>query len=808
VSLHDATCALCALPLGAAPFARRFDEDERRFCCAGCLNVYAILRESGNAKPGVDLRDTDLFKRSLALGLVAGGAGLKPRPTSGAGATLRPTLVPDDAETREAVFRVQGMWCASCAWLIEQVLGAEPAVRRAEVVFAADLLKVRYAPQYLPPDRIPGTLATLGYTLSAPDDTAAEDAERRDLWLRFGIATFLWLNVMMLNLAIYIGYFRETPDSIRHTLPWLLMTLSAPAVFYCAWPVTRLALGGLRHLVVRMETLLALGIFAAWGYSVTESARGGDHIYFDTACAIVTFVLLGKVIERGARERTSRAIRVMHQSMPRKARLLVDGVERLVALDALQPGQVMLVRAGERVPADGEVASGRSHVDESLLTGEAAPAGKQPGSLVAGGSLNLDSALEIRATRTGQESALAHIVSMVEGALGRRSAIERTVDRVSRIFVPAVVVLALGTWIGWWWSGAPFGVALLRAVTVLVIACPCALGIATPLAITAAVGAASRRGVLVGHSGALETLRRVDIVVFDKTGTVTERDFTLLEVDEAALPALAALERYSEHPIGRAVVNAAEVRALRRLDASDVVVRKGEGIVGRVGGEVMAVGSRRLFASVPEALAACADAHTAEGHTVAFHGSPTEARGLLVLGQRLAPGAAAVIAALRARGIRTALVSGDAAATVAHMARTLGVDDYAAETLPHEKVAYVERLKAEGRTVAMVGDGINDAPALAVADLGVAVATGTDLAMKAAAVVLMNNDLSKLLDVLDLAERTFRVVRQNLFWAFLYNTAGLALAVTGVLHPIIAAAGMVLSSVSVVANSYRLAKGA
>lgn len=793
------TCTLCGLDVGVEPLERIDEGTPQRFCCEGCLNVYLILRESGAVASGADLRETDLYKRSLALGLVAAGRTRRRRETA--------IGVPADAPTAEKLLHVSGMWCGSCAWLIERALTAEPGVRAATVSFAADTLKLTYCPQYLPPDRIERRLASLGYRATADTDAAAADNERRNLWLRLGVAAFLWVNVMMLNVGVYVGYFVATPPALRRFLPWLLMALSAPAVFWAAWPVTRLAIGGLRNRVVRMETLLALGIFAAWIYSAVETVRGGPHIYFDTACAIVTFVLFGKVIERAARERTTRAIRRMYSLLPTKARLADRGGERFVAVEALVPGQRLLVRAGERVPTDGQVVSGASHVDESILTGEAAPRRVETGGAVAGGSLNVDSAIEIVVTRASHDSALAHVVRMVDEALAGRSHIARAVDRATRAFVPAVIVLAAATF--FWWAvvaGRPIAEATLTAVTVLIIACPCTLGVATPLALTAAVGAASRLGVLVGRSEALEVIRKVDIVVFDKTGTVTAADFSLIDADWRALGPLGALERFSEHPIGRNVVRQAEARGLPMpSDVRDVEVVRGRGIRGTVDGRRIAIGSRALFGVIPEVLEAKARHHEAEGHTVAFHGPLDAAEGVLAFGSSLVPGAAEVVARLRARGIRTALVSGDSRTAVAHVAKLLGVDEVRADVLPEQKVAVVEEFRSAGHIVAMVGDGINDAPALAAADLGVAVASGTDLAMQAAAVVLMTHEIGRLVDLFDLAHRTFRIVRQNLFWAFAYNTAGLALAATGTLHPIAAVAGMLLSSVSVVGNSYRLA---
>ncbi len=794
-----AACHLCGLALGRAPVTESSHGDSLNFCCHGCANVYTILLESGMVRPGVSLRDTELFKRSLEMGLVAAGAAV--------GDASSPTALPADAPTVERLYRLTGLWCASCSWLIEHALRKERGVVSAEVLFVSDLLRIRYAPQYLPPARIAERLERLGYGMAEADrETDAARIETRNLLLRLGTAVFLWMNVMTFNLAIYAGYFEKTPDSIRHQLPWVLMTLATPAVFYAAWPILRLAWHGAREGVVRMESLLALGVLAAYGYSVVETVRGGDHLYFDTACAIVALVLVGKAVERNARARTSEAVTLLYSLVPKKARLLVPGGETFIAIDALQPGQIIVVKAGERVPADGIVVEGEAHVDESVLTGESKRVAKRPGSAVACGTVNGDAVLHIRATRVAAESTMAQIVQTVEAALTGRSAIERTADRVSRLFVPTIIAIALATVGGWLVVGhAPVGDALMHGITVLVIACPCALGIATPLALTAAVGAASRRGIFVADSRALEMLPRADVVILDKTGTVTDGDFALLEGDPDELARLAAVERFSEHPLGRAVTLA--VAALARLpEATSIEVIRGQGIRGEVDGRLITIGQRGLMSGIPASIEARAREWERSGATVAFYGWDDQTRGLLAFGDRIRPDAADLVKRLRGWGIRVIVVSGDSAATTEWVTAQIGADQCHAEVPPEGKAAIVRSLQQQGLRVVMVGDGINDAPALVHADLGIALGSGTDVAMKAAAVVLVRHELSKVADTIELGRRTLRVVRQNLFWAFFYNTAGVTLAVAGILNPIVAAAGMVISSASVIANSHRLTR--
>ena len=745
------TCTLCGLDSGTAAF-----------CCAGCEAVYGILHASG------------------------------PLPA------VPENAIPADTETRDAVFHISGMWCNSCAWLIEHTLSRLRGVQSAKVIFTSDLLKVRYAPQYLPPGRIPERVAALGYR--ADEYTGPEDrsgAERKDLLLRTGIAAFLSINAMFFSLVIYASYFETITGSVARYIPFVLMALATPSVFYCGAPILRIAWAGARARVLRMETLLSLGILAAYGYSVVQALAGNLHVYFDTACAIVTLVLTGKLIERGAKERSNRAIALLYRLMPAKARVLVDGGERFVSVEALRPGTIFHVKPGERIPADGIVVEGQSYADESVLTGESAPRSKQPGDTVICGSINTGSILAVQTTRAGAASTLAHMVRTVEQAAAHRTRTERAVDCVARLFIPAVLTLALLTFAGWWWHAGRPAEALMHAIAVVVIACPCALGIATPMALNAAVAAAGKRGILVADTRVLETIRTVDTVVLDKTGTATTGEFTLLETagDTSRMAELAAVEACSEHPIGRALGKSA-------LRASEVEVYKGMGISGVVNGTRYFLGNHSVTPAVLPP-ASHAGSKTA-GVTVIFFGWGAEVRGTMSFGDRIRPEAADLCAALRRRSIRTLLLSGDSAATTESTAHAIGADDWVAEATPDRKIEIIREMQQKGSTVAMIGDGVNDAPSLAQADLGIALGTGADIAMQAAPLVLMNNSLAAVIDTLDLSRRTFRIVRQNLFWALVYNSVGITLAMTGVLNPIMAAGAMVLSSLSVIGNSRRL----
>jgi heavy metal translocating P-type ATPase len=724
----------------------------------------------------------------------------------------------------------------------------------------------------VPRERIVERVASLGYRAEEyTGSSAPADAERKDLLLRTGIAAFLSMNVMTFSLVVYAGYFEPITASYSRYIPFLLMALATPSVFYCAFPVLRIAWAGARAGRLRMESLLAMGILMAYGYSAVEAFHGGHRVYFDTACAIVTLVLTGKVIERGAKARAMRALTLLHRLMPSKARIVQDGREHFVSVEALQPGAVFRVKSGERVAADGIVVEGRSHADESVLTGESAPVAKTVGDGVVSGSINTGGVLEIRVTRAGADSTLERIVRTVEQAAASRTKMERSVDRVARLFIPVVLGLAVITFAAWQAHTGKPGTALMHAIAVLVIACPCALGIATPLALTAAVAAAGRRGILVSDTRVLETIGGVHTVILDKTGTATMGEFALLESagDTSRMAELAAVEAWSEHPVAKALAGVAgqvgqagtppanragsdQELAVGQADpqgtpsanrsgsdpelavgqalppanrsgsdpelagrvpsgsacptmprASDVTVFPGRGIAGSVNGTRYFLGNRALM---EELSAKFAEVPKLAGSVVWF-GWDGEVRGALCFGERVRPEAAALCADLHRRGIRTMLLSGDTCDATASIARQIGADEWVAEARPERKVAIIRELQQQGKVVAMIGDGVNDAPSLAQADLGIALGSGADIAMQAAPLVLMGRSLMAVSETLDLARRTFTIVRQNLFWAFAYNVVGITLAMAGVLNPILAAAAMVLSSLSVIGNSRRLGKG-
>jgi len=609
------------------------------------------------------------------------------------------------------------------------------------------------------------------------------------------------------------------PFGVHWMLPaWVQFALATPvqfifgARFYvAAWKAVRAGAGN-------MDLLVALGTSAGYGLSLYEWATAAGrmpHLYFEASAVVIALVLLGKYLESRAKRQTASAIRALEALRPERAIQIVDGREQEVAISALRLNDLVLVKPGERFPVDGAVVEGQSHADEALISGESLPVPKQPGDKVTGGAINGEGRLLVRTQALGAETVLARIIRLVEDAQAAKAPIQKLVDKVSQVFVPVVLLMALATLIGWWLYGAPMETALINAVAVLVIACPCALGLATPTAIMAGTGVAARYGILIKDAEALERAHEVSAVVFDKTGTLTSgapriAHLSAIDGDEAALLQMAgALQRGSEHPLAKAVLDACSERGLTVADVSDSQSLTGRGIAGSLKGRRLALGNRRLLDESGLSLGPLADSASAwetEGRTLSWliEQSPEpRVLGLFAFGDTLKPGALQAVQQLSARHISSHLLTGDNRGSAKVVAEALGISDVHAEVLPADKAATVTALKETG-VVAMVGDGINDAPALAAADIGIAMGGGTDVAMHAAGITLMRGDPRLVPAALDISRKTYAKIRQNLFWAFVYNLIGIPLAAFGFLNPVLAGAAMALSSVSVVSNALLL----
>jgi Cu+-exporting ATPase len=599
---------------------------------------------------------------------------------------------------------------------------------------------------------------------------------------------------------------------------WLQLLLATPVQFWLGARFYRAGWKALRAGSGNMDLLVALGTSAAYFLSLwLLFTHASPHLYFESSALVITLVLLGKWLERRAKRQTLQAIRALESLRPSTALVRFDGRDQEIPVKDLRVGDRMVVRPGERVPADGRVLEGRSHIDESMLTGESLPVARQPGDALAGGAVNGEGLLLVEATAVGAATLLARIIRMVEDAQAAKAPIQRLVDRVSAVFVPVVLVLSLITLLGWGLGTGDWQQAIINAVALQVIACPCALGLATPAGIMVGTGAAARHGILIKDAEALETAHAVDVVVFDKTGTLTEGRPTLAAVEgqdaRRVLTLAWALQQASSHPLARAVAEAAQARSVQAAPGQEARALPGRGMQARVGTEQAWLGNRRLLdeigvMAVPPALEEAARRHELEGRTVSWlavqHADAIVAEGLLAFGDRVKPTSAAAVARLRAQGIAVRMLTGDSQGSARTVARKLGIEDFSAEVLPGDKARIVQELVQAGHKVAMVGDGINDAPALAAADVGIAMAGGLDVAMHTAGITLMRGDPLLVLDAIDISRRTWRKIRQNLGWAFVYNLVGIPVAAFGLLNPVLAGAAMALSSVSVVTNALLL----
>ena len=719
--------------------------------------------------------------------------------------------------TQVVELAIEGMTCASCVGRVERALLKVPGVRSAAVNLASERARVELLGT-LESNALIQAVEGAGYhaqVIEQAQPRGADNAERRLRRERLAV-----LIALLLAAPLVIPMFGDL-FGLHWMLPaWMQFLLATPvqfilgARFYVAgWKALRAGAGN-------MDLLVALGTSAGYGLSLYQwwatPAGQMPHLYFEASAVVIALVLLGKYLESRAKRQTSAAIRALEALRPERATRVVDGREEDVAIAALRLGDRVLVKPGERFPVDGEVLEGESQADEALISGESLPVDKRPGDRITGGAINGEGRLLVRTTALGGETVLARIIRLVEDAQAAKAPIQKLVDKVSQVFVPAVLVIAVFTLLGWLLAGAALETALINAVAVQVIACPCALGLATPAAIMAGTGVAARHGILIKDAEALEVAHAVTAVAFDKTGTLTSGKpqiihLQALDGDETALLRQAgALQRGSEHPLAHAVLERCAALGIALPDVQQSQSLTGRGIAGTLDGRPLALGNRRMLDDhglQPGELAAAAQTWEAQGRTLSWlveTAPQPRVLGLFAFGDSLKDGAAQAIAALNARHIRSHLITGDNRGSARVVAEALQIDDVHAEVLPADKAATVAELKRGGAVVAMVGDGINDAPALAAADVGIAMGGGTDVAMHAAGITLMRGDPRLVPAALEISRRTYRKIQQNLFWAFIYNLVGIPLAALGFLSPVVAGAAMALSSVSVVSNALLL----
>ncbi|WP_431854178.1 heavy metal translocating P-type ATPase [Azospirillum sp.] len=704
--------------------------------------------------------------------------------------------------------QVGGMTCASCVARVEKALKKVPGVTQASVNLATE--RAHVAGHGLALADLIAAVERAGYEAApvAEQTAATPPAEARS-----GRELRHVLIAAALSAPLVVGMVGDLLGAPLMLPAWAQFALATPVQVWLGWRFYAAAWKAVRAGAGNMDLLVALGTSAAWGLSVytwlTAHAGHTPHLYFEASAVLITFVLLGKWLEARAKGQTAAAIRALMGLRPDTARVRRGGAETEIPVDQVRVGDMVVIRPGERVPVDGRVVEGAGSVDESMLTGEPLPVEKAAGAPVTGGSINVDGLLTVETTAVGAETMLAKIVRLVEGAQASKAPIQRAVDRVSAVFVPVVLGIALATFAAWWALGYGVEAAVITAVSVLVIACPCALGLATPTSIMVGTGAAARHGILIKDAEALERAHAVTAVAFDKTGTLTEgkpRVTDLIAADEAELLRLAAtLQQGSEHPLAHAVRERAAGQGLGSL--ADFKALAGRGVSGVVDGRPVLLGTRRLMAEsgIADAeLEARAALLESDGRTVSWLAADGRALGLIAFGDTVKAAARSAVRALHDQGIEAVMVTGDSRGAAQAVASELGIDRVFAEVLPGDKAAVVASLKAEGKVVAMVGDGINDAPALAAADVGIAMATGTDVAMHTAGVTLMRGDPVLVGGAIDVSRRTYSKIRQGLFWAFIYNLVGIPLAALGLLNPVLAGGAMALSSVSVVLNALTL----
>ena len=802
--------------------------------CAACVaHVTAALEDVA----GVDAANVNLATERAGLTL-SPGFRVSLAELSGAledaGYGLR---------VEKLTLKIGGITSASCVDRIEGALNDVEGVELADVSLATESGMVEYVPGLATVADLREAIESVGYSVTGVVSEAGGSAVARELWAlkwKAGVS----LGVAAIIMAIMVSQVDLSRLPLR--VDWIFLAVATPVQFWAGRQFYSSAWNALKHRAANMDTLIATGTSVAYLYSAAVTVFAGSTVlegrasgtYFDTSTAIVGLVLLGRYLEIRAKGRASNAVRALIGLQPKRARVLRDGREFDVDVEDVVPGDVVLVRPGERLPVDGEVLEGASSVDESMLTGESVLVEKAPGDTVYGATVNTTGGFSFRATKVGRDSALAQIARLVEEAQGSRAPVQRLADAVAAYFVPAVVAVSIAAFTIWLFLGpAPaYLSATLVAVAVLIIACPCALGLATPTAVMVGIGKGAEQGILIKSAEALETAHRVDVVVLDKTGTVTEGRLSVIETvavsisQDELLRLAASIERRSEHPVGRAVVEASERVGAGWAAPTDVRALPGLGIEGTVDGTRVVIGSLKLIEHsglpVPEDIEASADRLERQGRTLLYVGSGGEVKGLFALSDSPRADSKAAVDLLRDKGIEVVMLTGDRERTARAVAAQVGIDRVFAEVLPGEKADVVSRLQAEGKTVAMVGDGINDAPALARADVGIAVGTGTDIAMESSDITLVGTGLTSVAAAIDLSRATMRTIRQNLFWAFAYNVVLIPIAAGvlypvfsadgvpevlspilgqhGFLNPVLAAGAMAFSSVTVVTNSLRL----
>ncbi|MGD9304055.1 MAG: cation-translocating P-type ATPase [Desulfobacterales bacterium] len=821
------SCDLCGLPVRHGNISATFGSQTYVFCCMGCRQVFNILLEATDSGNPAKFKETELFRQCQEKGII-------PKSEADLAAStfenLSSTPAPQAADKTSAGagasnaatdalplnLKVGNMWCPACAWLIDQALKKSEGIIESRCNFSTDRLQIEYNPIRTSPDQIIQSIRKLGYKAAVPKEP--QDAiERRKEFIRFIISVFLTMNVMMMSYALYSGFFTElTPDTI-YKLSWPAFIMATIVLFYGGFEFFKKAWAGLSNAAFSMETLIIMGSLSAYIYSTFNLLAGSIHVYFDTASILITLVLLGKTLERRAKSRVLEDLELFFTLKPTKVRICSQHYPqgRYVSAEQLEKDDTFQVNETEIVPADGRILSGTGSIDESSLTGEPLPVTKKPGDAIRSGSRILKGTFKIKAEKVGNASTLGQMIDIIEKALLSKTPLEGKTDIILQWFVPAIIALAAGTALIGRLVGLTTEVSILRAVTVMVISCPCALGIAIPLARVAGISIAGKQGILVRNFKAFEQADKVDGFVFDKTGTVTEGRWELLDIialetlsADAALALAAGLEENSDHFIAREILRQAEDKGLTPVKIENIRTNA-KGLTGDAEGRQIKIGAAELLAEELRQIDSTnadtlSDAQVK--HSCVYLGVDGKLAAVFIFGDALRAGTLSTIEKLHSLGYRLALVSGDGERTTQAIGQQIGIDASYGNKMPQDKAAFIREWQTQGMRVAMVGDGINDAPALVQSDLAIAMHAGAQLSKETADITLMRAEPEQVADFLNFAAQVNKKIFQNLVFTFLYNAIGIPIAMIGLLTPLIAVSAMLLSSLSVTGNTLLLVK--
>jgi heavy metal translocating P-type ATPase len=818
------TCDLCGLPLRYGTVNAVFSGATYAFCCNGCRQVFTILMEATDSPNPETFRETDLFRQCQAQGIIPRSekelTGTQSDAASGADTARTDAAITASAagsdNTLTLKLKVSNMWCAACAWVIDESLKKTPGIVDAACNFSTDRLQVIYNPVKATPHQIIETIGKLGYSAAAPGESQ-KTTERRREFVRFAVSVFLTMNIMMLSFALYTGFFTDLSPENATKISWPMFVMATAVLIYGGYNFYKKAWAGLRNAVFSMETLIIIGALSAYFFSTYNLFAGSIHLYYDTASMLITLVLLGKTLERRAKGKVLEDLENFFALMPTKVRICSGDFPegRYVAIEQLAAGDIFRVSEKDIIPADGQILSGNGSVEESSLTGEPLPVAKKPGDFIRSGARVQQGSFKIKAEKIGKDSTLGQMMQIIEKTLLTKMPIEGKTDVILQWFVPVILVLAAVTGMVYRFMGLSLETSLLRAVTVMVISCPCALGIAIPLARVAGISIAGKKGILVRNFTAFEMAGRISAFVFDKTGTITHGNWTLQEIvafapynESQGLKLAAGLEKNSDHFIGQEILRQAQKRNIEPATLDEIQTEE-NGVIGRFDGDIVKIGSADFLKDTTvkfNKLPQFDDNQQGSAYSYVYMSIADRPAAVFVFGDRIRNGARATIEKLHQQGFRLALVSGDGIETTRAIAKALGIHDVYGGQMPQDKVAIVKTLQGQNHPVAMVGDGINDAPALVQADLSLAVHSGANLGEEVADVTLMRAEPEQLIDFFRFANAVNKKINQNLIFTFAYNVIGIPTAMSGLLTPLVAVSAMLLSSISVIGNTLMLVR--